>query len=325
MNIFHYISRHIVRLLPILFFFLALLRPLPSSAGKMVLHVYQEAPKEKISLIPYRMLLGRMEMLLKKNGFDKGKSGDRFLLAPVVTLVSRDSQPGSPAKITVKLSLKLSIGDGLDGTRFATVTLPLEGSGQNESVAYVAAYRTVVPDNKEVVALFNSAREKIAAFYTKNCGAIIKGAQEIAAKEQYEAALLKLLMVPDTCKECVMSAMEAATPVYQKYLNQMAVSHLNLAKKVWSKEQNFKNAEIAFRHLALIDPDAAGYADAIVYFDQISAYLKSNGKEATPDSALKKPYQGDEKTKARNLAYKQIVDHYLNDVGVTTIYNVGNW
>ncbi len=325
MNFSNHIPRFTARLLPVLFLFLAVLHPFPAAAGKMVLHVYQDPPKARISLIPYRMLLIRMETILKKNGFEKGKAGDRFLLVPVVTVLSRDSSAGQPAKITLKLSMQLSVGDGIDGTLFSKTTLLLEGNGHNETEAYVDAYKKINPDNKELVTMFHSASDKIAAFYTKNCNVIIKGAQDIASKGQYETALLKLLLVPDTCKTCMESAMNAANAIYEIYIDKMAISRLEMAKKVWTKEQNYKNAEAAFFHLSFVDPDAAGYMDAKNYYDQIAAYLKSNGKETPPEISLKKPYEGDEKIVARQLAYKQMVDKYLHEAGIATNYNIQSW
>ena len=148
MNIYPHIPRFNARVLPVLFFFMTILHPLLSNAGGYVLHIYQEPSKDRATTIPMRMLQGRLDMIMMKNGIEKGKSGDRFILAPVMKLISRDTVSVNPVEVKVKLSVILSVGDGLEGTRFATTTIQLEGKGSNEAKAYVEALRLLTPDKK---------------------------------------------------------------------------------------------------------------------------------------------------------------------------------
>ena len=288
-----------------------------------MLHILQDRPAGKVSQIPNRMLMNRLEVVLNKNGFRKGKPGDRFVIVPVVTVTSRDSQPGTPSRITVKLSLRLSAGDGIEGSKFGSVSLPLEGSGNNEITAYVEAYRKLSPDNPEVVHLFNITREKIRAYYSKNCSALIRAANDSAANNNFESGLVQLLSIPDSCKECVSKAKTALADVYKKYIDYQSVHHLSMAKKAWSKDQNNKNAVTACRHLALIDPESSGYADAVSYYQQIADFVKSTGKDFSVEFHPMSPYKDDESLLARERVYQQVLAS--NKTGVTPSYNLKEW
>lgn len=294
------------------------------SAGDYALHVYQELPAGQKSSIPSQLMKARMQSMLTRYGFRQAARGERFIITSFVKVIERDSQPGQPSVIRLKLEINFCIGDGIDGNKIASAKLITEGSGHVEVKAYVEAYKGISAEDTQVKVMFETAKEAIKTYYSKQCSAIIKQAQELAAKAQYEQGLMKLIQIPDDCKECLGKAMEIASPIHKKYVDTNGMQLLTGAKKAWSSKQNELNAEKALKSLAEISPVASCYKDAQLYHKEISEYFTAAGKKA-PEIRMMEASSTESTDKIRMQDFKRLEERLYKTENASIRYKIKDW
>lgn len=301
-----------------------LLSGISVQAGDYALHVYQELPKGQKSSIPSRLMKSRMQGMVARHGFRQAAHGERFIITSFVNVIERDSQPGQPSVVRLKLEVVFCIGDGIDGNKIASAKVMTEGSGNVELKAYVEAYKAISAEDVQIRMMFETAKVAIKEYYSKQCGKIIKQAQELAVKTQYEQGLMKLIQIPDDCKDCAEKAMEAATPIYKKYVDAVGAQMLTGAKKAWSSKQDVANAEKALKSLAEISPDASCYKDAQQYHKEISEYFTAAGKKA-PENRMMEAAPDGSPEKIRQQALNRMKERMYKMENLSFRYNLKDW
>ena len=294
------------------------------NAGEYALHVYQTLPEGQKSTIPSQMMKARMQGMVGRYGFRQAAHGERFILTSFVKVLERDSQPGQPAVIRLKLEVLFCIGDGIEGKKISEAKMVVEGSGNVEVKAYIEAYKNIANGDSLLKKMFDTGKEGIKAYYTRQCGAIVKQAQDLAAKSQYEQGLMKLLQVPDDCTACSEKAMDAATPIYKKYVDANGMQMLTGAKKAWTSKQNAANAEKALKALAEISPDASCYKDAQQYFREINEFFTAAGKKA-PEYKMMEPGTDKDPERTRQQVYKRLVERMYKMENHSFRYATRGW
>ncbi len=221
-----------------------------------------------------KMLTNKLKQVVTKNGLGGSPYNTRFIISANVAVMTKDILPGPPPMHAYNLDVTLYIGDGFEGTMFASETVSLKGVGTNPTKAYNSALKRLKAGNPDLQAFVKKGKEKIIQYYKDNCDLIIKEANTLADQQKYKAAIFKLSAVPSACEECYTKAMNAIKPIFQKQIDLECKEKLQKATGIWNAAQDMAAAEEAGAMLASINPDAACAAQARTLSNKIAAKVK---------------------------------------------------
>lgn len=219
-------------------------------------------------------LTNKLSQVITSNGLGGSPFNSRFIISANVTVNTKDILPGPPPMYAYNLDITLYIGDGYEGTQFASQTISVKGVGTNETKAYNAGLKNIKTDSPEIKAFIEKGKQKIIQYYKDNCDLIIKKANSLADQDQYEEAIFMLSAVPSACQECYVKTMNAIKPIYQKQIDKDCKEKLQKATGVWNASQDMAAAEEAGAILASINPDAACSPQARTLSNSIAAKVK---------------------------------------------------
>jgi hypothetical protein len=202
----------------------------------------------------------------------------RFIITANVNVGTKDIIAGPPQMIAQNIDITLFVGDALTNTIFSNVTLSLKGVGTNENKAFIEAFKTINPKNKEVVAFLEEGKKKIISYYTTQCDFIIKDAQTLVKQEKYDEAIYQLALVPEVCQECYFKCLDTLSSIYQQKIDNDCKVKLNDAKVTWTAAQNTNGAENAGDILSTINPMSSCQNEVTTLIKAIDAKLKADEK-----------------------------------------------
>jgi hypothetical protein len=229
---------------------------------------------EGMPKIARKNLQNKLKQVVTKNGLGGSPFNTRFIISANVNVMSKDILPGPPPMHAYNLDITLYIGDGIEGTVFASETISVKGVGTNENKAYISALKRISPKNADVQAFVKTGKEKIIQYYKDNCDLIIKKANTLADQNEFEQAIYMLSAVPSACEECYVKAMNAIKPIYKRQIDRDCKEKLQKATGIWNASQDMAAAEEAGAMLASIDPDASCAPQARTLSNKIAAKVK---------------------------------------------------
>ena len=245
--------------------------------GRIVLNTYLPdnivIPTEAKNL-----LLTKLNQIISNNGIGGSQANPRFIITANVNVGTKDIIGGPPQMIAQNLDVTLFIGDAVTNTIFSNTTLSLKGVGTNENKAFIDAFKTINPKNKEVLAFLEEGKTKIINYYSTNCDFIIKDAQTLVKQEKYDEAIYQLSLVPDVCKDCYFKCLDNLTLIYQQKIDADCKVKFNEAKVTWTAAQTLNGAEKAGDILSTINPMANCQTDVTAFIKTIDAKLKADEK-----------------------------------------------
>jgi hypothetical protein len=292
--------------------------------GRIVLNSYVSDDVGDMSSSAKKMLGNKLGQIVTKNGIGGSSLNPKFILTPTVTVMSKDLTATAPPMTALVLDVTLYIGDGIEGTKFASTSIQVKGVGTNETKAYISALKRISSKNSDIADFITEGKTKIMAYYNTKCDFIIKEAKVLEDANQYDAAILKLSSVPDVCKECYEKCLDAIGPIYQKQIDRECTIKLTEAKNHWSAAQDENAAKSASRHLSKIDPEAACYDEAQALAAQIGKKVKElNDRDW--DFKMKKYEDGVDIAKKRIAAAKAVGVAYGNNQPKAVTYNTSGW
>jgi hypothetical protein len=245
--------------------------------GRIVLNTYLPdniaIPSEAKNL-----LITKLNQITSNNGMGGSQANPRFIITANVNVGTKDIIAGPPQMIAQNVDVTLFIGDAVTNTIFSNTTLSLKGVGTNENKAFIEAFKTINPKNKEVLAFLEEGKTKIINYYSTNCDFIIKDAQTLVKQEKYDEAIYQLSLVPDVCKDCYFKCLDTLTQIYQQKIDADCKVKFNEAKVTWTAAQTPNGAEKAGDILSTINPMANCQTDVAAFIKEIDAKLKADEK-----------------------------------------------
>ena len=248
--------------------------------------IAQEKSSEGIALAPYiprqvesipssakRMLLNRLAQVLTKNGIGKNIYNSRFVLAPNISVLSKDITPTAPPKTALGLNVTLYIGDGISGDLFASHSLELKGVGTNENKAYISAIKRLSPKNPEIIDFVEKGKAKIIEYYNANCSNIMQKASTLQAQNEFEQALAILMNVPVE-SNCFDKIEPKIKNLYQKIIDRECDQKLSEATAIWTANQNIEAANEAGAILASVEPKSKCFSQVKSLYKKIATRVK---------------------------------------------------
>jgi hypothetical protein len=292
-------------------------------AARIVLSTYIPEQVEGLTDIAKSNLSNKLSQIVTKAGMGGSRAASRFIITANVVVATKDITPTAPPMHAYTLEVTLYIGDGISGTKFSSTSTTLKGVGETETKAYLSALKNLKVDDSKYQAFIETGKNKIIEYYNTKCDFILKEAEMLASKNDFEASIATLTAVPEVCKDCFDKAMTAVGPIYQKQIDRQCKINLLDAKNAWNESQNSSGASAAAGFLGQIDPNSSCYADAVALSNAIAKRVKELDQREW-NFQLKQQQDEVNLEKARIKAVRDIgVAYGQNQPKV--VYNIRGW
>ena len=230
------------------------------------------------------LLLTKMNKLLNKEGLSSSFS--RYIMWPSVDILSQEPTATAPVKYVTELSVTFYIADNVTKTVFNEVNYNVKGVDSREEKSYFKALKKIKSTNSESIDFVNEAKSRIIEFYNSKCDFIMKEAESLAKRKEYDKAIFTLTSIPDVCKNCYFEGQELAIKIYNQKIDNECMTLIAKAKS--AKAQNDYNIAASF--LSTIVPEISCYNEAQLLLKEIedhrcsAALGKAKGAWAAGDT-----------------------------------------
>ena len=265
-------------------------------------------------------LSNKLSQIVTQNGLGGKASNERFIITANINVISKDLTATAPPMQAYVLDITLYIGDGIDGTKFASVSTQVKGVGESETKAYISALKNLKTNDPNYQSFIETGKTKIVEYYNSKCDFIIKEAQTLASQNKFEEAIFKLTGVPEVCKGCYDKCMDAIAPIYKQQIDRDCKLKLAEATNLWSANQTVEAGNQAGEILSTIEPSAACFGEVKTLSNKIATRVKELDTREW-NYKLKEQAQVSERIKA----YRDIGVAYGNGQPKTVTYNVRGW
>ena len=256
------------------------------TAINVVVPTLPNVPEEARAVLETKMLQVATQYGLASNGLT-----DRFVMTAKVNVTSKEVTPTTPVKISQKIEVTLFIGDVIDNKVYESVVINMVGVGQSNTKSMIQAFNQINPANPEAKEFVENAKKKIAEYYTYKCSFILTEANALAQQRKYDAAIAKLMAVPEVCKECYEQCLSAVVKMYQSKQNDDGELLVQKAQSQWLAKRNYASACNALATLVKIDPQSSAQGKALALVEEINSYLQNVEDDA--ESQYKKEWESD--------------------------------
>lgn len=256
------------------------------------LYLYAPNQVEDIPESSMEYLLNNLSSAVTADGLAaQNEYMTQFVLMPKVNVASKNIITNTQTQVVLNIDISLQVVDGMSGTLYASSTVNVKGVGTNETKAYNSAFRSINKKQQQIVVLVKTAKQKILSYYEAEAGNIIKKANLLAAKNNYEEAFYLLSMIPSQCSKFDAS-ISAGLSLWEKYKNYSCNTNLAKAEAIWISGQDYNAAIEAGKYLSQILPDSECYGKAIQLYNEIKKKVgdlwKFEMKQYDTESELKK-------------------------------------
>lgn len=256
------------------------------------LYLYASDQVEYIPESSMEYLLNNLSSAVTADGLAaQNEYMTQFVLMPKVNVASKNIITNTQTQVVLNIDISLQVVDGMSGTLYASSTVNVKGVGTNETKAYNSAFRSINKKQQQIVVLVKTAKKKILSYYEAEAGNIIKKANLLAAKNNYEEAFYLLSMIPSQCSKFDAS-ISAGLSLWEKYKNYSCNTNLAKAEAIWISGQDYNAAIEAGKYISQILPDSECYGKAIQLYNEIKKKVgdlwKFEMKQYDTESELKK-------------------------------------
>lgn len=265
-------------------------------------------------------LANKLSQIVVQNGLGGNADNERFIITANINVISKELTATAPPLQAYVLDVTLYIGDGIDGTKFASVSTQLKGIGESDTKAYISALKSLKTNDPKYQSFIETGKTKIIEYYNSKCDFIIKEAQTLASQKKFEEAIFKLTTVPEVCKTCYDKSMDAVAPIFKQQIDRECKMKLTEATNLWAANQTVDAANQAAEILATIEPSAACFAEVKLLSNKIATRVKQLDSREW-NFKLKEQAQESERIKA----YRDIGVAYGKGQPKTVVYNVRGW
>lgn len=221
------------------------------------------------------VLENQLSRIATASGLDTGVSLGQFILTARIDVLDKSIHQGPPIQVVNNLGVTFYIADVNTKTKFASEYIEVNGVGNNETKSLINAVRSLNTGNSKIKALLSNGKRKIADYFDKNYKNILAEAERKASMQMYAEALSLAVSIP-SCSKGGAEATAVAMKIYTKHLDKYNQMLLNKAQAIWNAGQSDIEAAEAGELLALIDPDAACYGDAMNLSKEIKSQVRKD-------------------------------------------------
>lgn len=210
--------------------------------------------------------------MVSKNGVGCSDN-QRFIITANVNELTRDITATAPPMIAITLEVTFYIGDGINGTLFASQSITGKGVGETEDKAYINALKAIRTLDAEFNSFITKGKKKIIEYYNYNIDKIMSEAVAMKEAGNFDEAISLLMSVPNV-SDVYIKAMNLCTALYKERADNEAAKLLNKAKTIWSSGMNLQSAKEAAAVLANIDPNSSSFNESEQLRSQIEDKIK---------------------------------------------------
>lgn len=241
--------------------------------GKISLNPYV-SDSENIGEKATKGLIMKLGQIATAAGMSGKGFDNRFIITAHLQELDCETTATYPPKTSLRVSVAIYVGDGIDGTLFSSYVKEYKGIGNNREEAYAAAVRKLQVNDSELLRSVEIGKERIIQYYNMISEIIIKAAESEANAGRYEEAISALFAIPMACK-----GYDAA----QKLISQYGIIALETnnqkliadARSAWSSSPNEEGASKAMGLLNRLQmPSAKALSEAKTLNNEIAARLK---------------------------------------------------
>lgn len=233
------------------------------------LYLYAPDQMENVPEASMEYLINNLSSAVTDDGLaTQNEYMAQFVLMPKVNVVSKNIIANTQPQVVLNVDISLQVVDGMSGTLYASSIVNVKGVGTNETKAYNSAFRSINKEQQQIVELVKTAKRKILSYYEAEAVNIIKKANLLAAKNNYEEAFFLLSMIPSQCSKFDAS-ISAGLSLWEKYKNYSCNTNLAKAEAVWASGQDYNAAISAGEYLSQILPDSECYGEAKQLYNEI--------------------------------------------------------
>lgn len=247
--------------------------------NRLIIAPYVSEQVEGIDASVKSILENKLSQIVLENGLSAyAGTQQRFIITPKISVINKDVVSGAPIKISYNLSIAISVGDGLTGTKYGQTTLEVKGVGNSETKAYISAIKNIQPKQKDLQDLMSKSKQQILAFYDKGCDEILQQAKMYEGQEQFDLAVATLMTVPET-SSCHNKATDQANTIYQKKKDYDCSVLLTKAKSAWVSSQDEQGAREASSYLGKISPSSKCADEINSLIETINTQMKAENEK----------------------------------------------
>ncbi|MBR1467356.1 MAG: hypothetical protein IJ606_01860 [Bacteroidaceae bacterium] len=223
---------------------------------------------DNLTSIAQSKLESKLRQIITQGGMDGGAKFANFSIVANVTEGSKEVIGGLRPLVSLTCELELFVGNNYTGNKFASTSIVLNGTGQNESKAYTSAFNSISTGNKQIQTFLKDAKRKVNEYYETQIYNILRMAKNYSARREYEEALCLLTSIPTCCSKYA-EVEQCMLDIYQQYVDYDCDVKVNKARVIWNASQDKSGAILAGAYLATIDPKSSCRGDAIALAETI--------------------------------------------------------
>lgn len=263
----------------------------------------------------------KLNQMAAKNGMAGSELNPRFVLMAKINIGTKDIVSGPPQMISQNLDITLFVGDAINNTLFSSISLSVKGVGTNETKAYIDAFKSINPNDKNIAGFLEKGKKKIVDFYTSQCSFILQDANALAKQKKYDEAIYTLSQIPTVCEDCYGKINNLMSEIYQQKIDADCTLKYNQVKILWNAYP--KNMAEITTLLSEIDPQASCYSFVLMLSEEIKS--KADEEEKTKLRLAMKKYNDNVNLEKKRIeAYREIAIEYAKNQP-EIIYNNINW
>ena len=181
-----------------------------------------------------------------------------FVIYPEFVTTSSDVvNTGMRNIYVVRGELSLFSRNLMDDNTFATVVLPLEGSGKTEQDCYRVMINSIRGSNPQIARFISESQQRVIEYYERIMPQVLAKAERQMTALEYDDALVTLSIIPE-CVDGYYTVSELMSKAYAKILDRNADMAINEAKTLIVKKEYMQAIEV----LSTIDPMSSKYDEA---------------------------------------------------------------
>lgn len=154
-----------------------------------------------------------------------------FVITPSLDLLGDRTVMAGTADVTVvEAELTLVAENSIDGSKYGSVTVKLEGSGNSRARALNSLVQSIQPNSGVFVNFIKKSTAQIIDYYSNNMPRVLTLAQNLVANQQYQDALDVLCAVP-FCVPAFEQSSDAIAGLIQTVVDKNCSSAVVLAQR----------------------------------------------------------------------------------------------
>ena len=213
----------------------------------------------------------KMQRMISGCGLASSEA-DRFIMTARIDITEKEIN--TAGMIVQRMEITFIVGDVIEEKIYGTTTINAMGIGETEAKCFIKAFQIIKPNNPELMAFVNKAKDDIVSYYTNNCQFIIQDADRMIGMQQYGEAIATLVAVPKVCTECYTACQTKAIDTYKILIEFEGKQLIQDARSAWLVKRDYDCAAKALDILAKVNPDAQCQSEANILIDEINTQLR---------------------------------------------------